>query len=208
MNRLFLAVLIAFGGTPSPQVLDLSQSTYLMDVSCLIRIKVKTAKGYGMAGCSGTFIGRNTVLSAAHCFDDPNVGIWVRGYRGGSHRAKVTRIDFDKDLALLSVIGPAHMNTKRALSVRKGEKVINVGSPFGLEFLVSEGIVATTDVTRRYKGSFIATTGMINPGSSGGGAFNENNELIGVNTMSVGGPFGWNGITLAVDLKTIGEFLK
>ncbi len=47
---------------------------------------------------------------------------------------------------------------------------------------------------------------MCNPGSSGGGAFNESGELIGVNTMIVG-IFGWTGITLTVNTETVNEFL-
>ncbi len=82
-----------------------------------------------------------------------------------------------------------------------------MGSPLIFEFVVSEGVVAAVNFTTRgYGSTYIITTAMINPGSSGGGAFNSKGELIGVNTMSTG-MFGWTGISLAVSLKDIRQLM-
>jgi S1-C subfamily serine protease len=90
-----------------------------------------------------------------------------------------------------------------------GASLIVVGSPFSLEFLVSEGIVALSHrKDHEFHGTYIIHTAMINSGSSGGGLFNPAGELVGVNTMTMGGPFGWNGISMAVDIKTVREFLR
>jgi S1-C subfamily serine protease len=94
-------------------------------------------------------------------------------------------------------------------SPRVGEDVYNVGSPYFLEFLISSGLISAIDLkVKGFMAHYFVSTAMINPGSSGGGAFNEAGELIGVNTMTIGGPFGWAGISLAVDLSTLKEFLR
>ncbi len=210
-----LLVVLAFFFVPQRQSVDITQMQYLMDVSCLIRAKVtvSTPEGpkKGLIGCSGTYIGPDTVLTAAHCFEIKPTAIWVRGPSSdGSHRAHIVKIQFPKDLALLHIDGPEHLYVKLALTnPHKGDKIVNVGSPRSFEFLLSEGIVA--GLRQKVKemglsGTHIITTAMINPGSSGGGAFNDKGELVGVNNLSMG-LFGWTGISLAVDLDTIKAFL-
>lgn len=198
------------------QVLSIEQASGLLEVSVLIHAKqyqinpeTKEVRK-GVIGCSGTYIGEGTILTAAHCFAAPTAPIWVKGYREPVLTARIAKLDFKHDLALLAVVHKkGHKYAKIAQSVRLGEFVVNVGSPFSLQFLLSEGIVAALGVKEReFDSTYTITTAMINPGSSGGGAFNERGELLGVNTMSMGGPFGWAGISMAVDAKTIKEFLK
>lgn len=200
---------------PNIQVLNIKQSDKVLDVSVLIRAKQyslneETLKvRRSMTGCSGTFISGTEVLTAAHCFSQPTTDIWVRGIDRISFRAQLTKLDPEHDLALLKVSGLSnHPYAKLAARSRVGEQVINVGSPSVFEFLVSEGIVAGLHYKdHTFKSTYLITTAMINPGSSGGGAFNAAGEIMGVNTMSVG-LFGWSGISLAVDIESIRGFLK
>lgn len=215
------AVLLAFMFTPHTQVVSVDQASKVLDSSVLIRIKTYNANAEKesdrrrMAGCSGTYVSTSTVLTAAHCFSGTVTDVWVRGVDKKSYPATVLKLDPVRDLALLKV-GKVknHKYARMANDTRVGEKVINVGSPIIFEFLISEGIVSSIDykidgdLSYGGKSRYTVTTAMINSGSSGGGAFNEKGELIGVNTMTIGGFFGWAGISLAVDRKTIKGFIN
>lgn len=211
----FYVTLLSLLFVPRTQTLSVSQTNKVLDVSVLIRAKqyavdpkTRDVKR-GMAGCSGTYVSPTKILTAAHCFSDPTTNIWVRGRDGSSSPAILVKYNDDQDLALLEVKPKKKQRyAKVTTNVRVGEQVINVGSPYFFEFLLSEGIVAAEKVwIKKYKARYLITTAMINPGSSGGGAFNSKGELIGVNTMSIG-LFGWSGISIAVDSYGVTEFLK
>jgi len=216
LNNLFLAFLLSIIGPVHPQVLSVDQIQTVMNSSVLIRIKFIAPNEDGivkshMGGCSGTFVEDNIVLTAAHCVDMERItDIWIRSYDGQSHKAFIVKKDKGHDLALLGILGIQHKPIKLARTVVLGEQVINVGSPYTLQFLLSEGIVSALNVYigKEFKSHYLVTTAMINPGSSGGGAFNKEGELIGVNTMTMGGFMGWAGISLAVSLEDIKEFLQ
>jgi len=63
-----------------------------------------------------------------------------------------------------------------------GEKVVTIGSPQGLANTVSEGIISGI---REFESGtkVIQTSAPVSPGSSGGGLFNENGELIGITSF-------------------------
>jgi len=90
--------------------------------------------------------------------------------------------DPDKDLCLLSapelVAKPARLGRAARLTV--GEPVYAVGAPQGLELSLSEGIVSQL---RGGPPPLIQTTVAISPGSSGGGLFNAEGELVGITTF-------------------------
>ena len=202
--------------TPHTQVVPILLADNVLDVSVVIHMKewVRQSDGtekLGRFGCSGTYVSEDAVLTAAHCFEYPLESVYIRGIDKVSHKVMVKKLDKSHDLALLYVpdLTDDHTYAKLAKKVKIGEQVVSVGSPFSLEFLVSEGTVAQLGVKADdFKSHYIIHTGMINPGSSGGGAFNQDGELMGVNTMSMGGLFGWAGISMAVSTKDIREFLK
>jgi tetratricopeptide (TPR) repeat protein len=90
--------------------------------------------------------------------------------------------DPDKDLCLLTAPGlaakPARLG--RAASLKVGAPVYAVGAPQGLELSLSEGIVSQL---RGGPPPLIQTTVAISPGSSGGGLFNAEGELVGITTF-------------------------
>jgi S1-C subfamily serine protease len=90
--------------------------------------------------------------------------------------------DPDKDLCLLTAPGLAAKPVRlgQAARLKVGEPVYTVGAPQGLELSLSEGIVSQL---RGDPPRIIQTTVAISPGSSGGGLFNAEGELVGITTF-------------------------
>lgn len=179
--------------------------------SVVIHMKWLDHGTWHRGGCSGTYIDERHILSAAHCFEGSDLQLaWSKDDTGQSNLLMLNKIDTKFDLALLTVIGvKKHRYARLGRDTYVGMPVVCVGSPYGLDFMVSQGIIAKLDLKiEQFNAIYILHTAMINPGSSGGGAFDLHGRLVGVNTMSIGSIFGWAGISAAVDLETIREFLK
>lgn len=104
---------------------------------------------------------------------------------------RVVAVDAKNDLGLLSVSGSHLSSTPVAPEDRVaiGERVFAIGSPFGLEHTLTEGIVSAK---RDNSGTHvIQTQAPIAPGSSGGPLFDERGEVIGVNTFMQGAGLGF-----------------
>jgi serine protease Do len=86
-------------------------------------------------------------------------------------------------------------------TLRVGETVLAIGSPYGLSQTVTMGIVSA--VGRANVGiadyeDFIQTDAAINPGNSGGALINVKGELVGINTAIFSTSGGYQGIGFAV----------
>ncbi|RMD63267.1 MAG: PDZ domain-containing protein [Planctomycetota bacterium] len=148
----------------------------------------------------------------------------VQFYDGRVRKASLVGVDPSTDIALLRVgdapdtLFPARRAT--GLPVHQGDRVFAFGSPFGLKFSMSGGIVsglgrnAATgpDSGSRYS-NFIQTDAAINPGNSGGPLVDVNGRVIGMNTAIItseeraaqGGEVTGisGGIGFAIPLETI-----
>ncbi|MBW2429094.1 MAG: DegQ family serine endoprotease [Deltaproteobacteria bacterium] len=117
--------------------------------------------------------------------------------------AEVVGLDPVTDIALIKVDPDKRLYTVRLGSsndLRVGEWVAAIGSPFGLEYTVTAGIVSAKG---RVIGSgpyddFIQTDASINPGNSGGPLINMQGEVVGINTMIIAGGQGI-GFAIPID---------
>jgi S1-C subfamily serine protease len=178
-------------------------------VSVLLHMKSAKKEGRrSYSECSGTYVAPTLILTAAHCFvGEDQEYVWARGIDDSvGYPVHVVRLNGYMDLALLEA-PYAHPYARLGPMPSQGDGVLNVGSPFNFEFVVSEGVVGMVGMRiRGYISHYLVTTAMINPGSSGGGAFDNKGRLIGVNTMLVGF-LGWSGISLAVSVDDVRVFL-
>lgn len=88
-------------------------------------------------------------------------------------------------------------------SLRVGEWVLAIGSPFGLEFSAAAGIVSAKSRSVPSRGStnyvsFIQTDVAINQGNSGGPLFNLQGQVVGINSQILSSTGGSNGISFAI----------
>ena len=108
--------------------------------------------------------------------------ISIKSSNGDVYTA-VSVVDYDlsKDIVLLKVkafdIPFSKMGNSNQVSI--GDDVVIIGSPRGLSQSVSRGIIsAKRDSGDGY--TLFQTDAAVSPGSSGGGMFNSNGELIGI----------------------------
>ena len=132
-----------------------------------------------------------------------------------SYKARVVKIDREKDLALLEVadlpndIKPVSLGNFNDVNI--GETVFAIGHPDDLIWSFSSGMVSQLrpNYKWKYKNSYhfadvIQTQTPINPGNSGGPLFNKNKKLVGVNTFTKEG----ENLNFAISVNNMVEFLK
>ena len=134
------------------------------------------------------------------------------------YRAKVIGSDRRSDLALLKIDAEdlPTIEFADADELRVGEWVLAIGSPFGLDYSVSAGIVSAigrsipTEKGENYV-PFIQTDVAINPGNSGGPLFNLEGEVVGINSQIYSRSGGSIGLSFAIPTSvalTVIEQLK
>ncbi len=119
--------------------------------------------------------------------------------------ATVVGLDEPSDLALLKLEAEAlpFVAFGDSDAVRIGDWVLAIGSPFGLEFSASAGIVSAKGRTVPRRSSynymsFIQTDVAINQGNSGGPLFNLEGQVIGINSRILSSTGGSNGVSFAI----------
>jgi serine protease Do len=121
--------------------------------------------------------------------------------------------DPETDLALIRIETDEPLQAVRfadSASVRVGDPVIAIGSPFGLGGTVTAGIVSAHHRTigaGRYD-DFIQIDAPINRGNSGGPTFNTRGEVIGVNTAIQSPTGGSVGIGFAIPANLVMEVVE
>ncbi|MGE8558922.1 MAG: Do family serine endopeptidase [Acinetobacter sp.] len=129
--------------------------------------------------------------------------------------ATVVGSDARTDVALLKVNGSSfpELRTGNVDRLKVGEPVLAIGSPFGFDYSASAGIVSAK--MRNMMGEtsvpFIQTDVALNPGNSGGPLFNQNGEVVGVNSRIFSGTGGYMGLSFSIPIDVamdVAEQLK
>ncbi|MGD9368703.1 MAG: trypsin-like peptidase domain-containing protein, partial [Desulfobacteraceae bacterium] len=136
---------------------------------------------------SGFIIDRNGyIVTNNHVVAEADE-IKVKLTDGKEFDAEVVGRDSKTDLALIKIKGaeeliPLPLGNSKDLKV--GTWVVAIGSPFGLEQTVTQGIVSAKgrSIGAGPYDDFIQTDASINPGNSGGPLLNLQGEVVGINT--------------------------
>ena len=120
--------------------------------------------------------------------------------------AKVVGSDQQYDVALLK-IDAKNLPVVRlgdSKSLKPGQWVLAIGSPFGLDHSVTAGIVSATGRSNPYADQryvpFIQTDVAINQGNSGGPLLNTRGEVVGINSQIFSASGGYMGISFAIPI--------
>ncbi|MEZ6093160.1 MAG: trypsin-like peptidase domain-containing protein [Pirellulaceae bacterium] len=154
---------------------------------------------------SGYVVTNHHVVNNALVAGVPNA-ITVRLADNFEYPAQLIGSDEESDLAVLKIdapnLIPANWGDSDSLSV--GSMVWAVGSPFGFDQTVTQGIVSGKNrVTETVEGrtqslnrDLLQTDAAVNPGNSGGPLVDTQGNVVGINTSIIGETY--RGISFAV----------
>jgi putative serine protease PepD len=183
---------------------------YERAVKSVVQVNASGSRGGGI-GSGFVVDGSGRILTNNHVIDGAST-ITVRFNTGTELPARVLGRDPAGDLALLQAQIPPEvppLPLADSDQVKPGEVAIAIGSPRGLGYSITAGIVSGIDRTAGAGGGrplsgLIQTDAAINPGNSGGPLLNGRGEVIGINTL---GSTGVQNIGFAVPINAAKRIL-
>jgi serine protease Do len=144
-----------------------------------------------------------TILTNAHVVQDATE-VTVKLTDRREFKAKVLGSDPRTDVAVIKIEakGLPTVTLGSTRSLRVGEWVLAIGSPFGLENTVTAGVVSAKGRTLPDDSfvPFIQTDVAVNPGNSGGPLFNARGEVVGINSQIYSRTGGYQGLSFAIPI--------
>lgn len=160
---------------------------------------------------SGFILSEDGYILTNHHVIDGADEIIVRLVDRREFDAELVGTDARSDLALLKVKSDESLPTVvlgKPREIKVGEWVLAIGSPFGLDYSVSAGIVSakgrslpSPDRSGGNYVPFIQTDVAINPGNSGGPLFNMRGEVVGINSQIYTRSGGSIGLSFAIPIE-------
>jgi tetratricopeptide (TPR) repeat protein len=137
--------------------------------------------GEALGQGSGVVLEDSLVITNCHVVDEAS---HIRAsQRKDTVEAVLVARDGDRDLCLLQLkraLGtPASLGTSADLRI--GHRVYTVGAPVGMELTIGEGILSGFRVFDSSR--YLQTTAPISPGSSGGGLWDAEGNLLGITSF-------------------------
>ena len=153
--------------------------------------KLRDASGNSRGVVFGSAVAITEKLAITNCHVLADAGESIYLGAGGSEdaeQAKLVGANYEADRCVISI---SRMDLHPVPGIRRfealevGETVYAIGNPLKLDRTLSEGLLSGKRETgeRRY----LQTTAPISPGSSGGGLFDAQGNLIGITTFTLKG---------------------
>lgn len=159
-----------------------------------------------MSGGSGVIISPDGYIVTNNHVVENATKLKVKLNDGRTFEAKTIGTDPTTDVALIKIDGNdlPIIPFGSSDSLRLGEWVLAIGSPYELQSTVTAGIVSAKSRTLGVIPSnfsiesFIQTDAAVNPGNSGGALVNTRGELVGINTVIKSPTGSYTGYSFAV----------
>ncbi|HVS06321.1 MAG TPA: trypsin-like peptidase domain-containing protein [Candidatus Dormibacteraeota bacterium] len=181
-------------------------AVYALDSPGVVTITVNL--GNGQAIGSGIVLDtKGDILTNAHVLSGAQQ-IQVAFSDGTTATGTLVGSNTSADLAVIRVSVAAStlhpLTLGSSASVKVGDTVFAIGSPFGLSGSLTEGIVSNLSQSGSAAGSsLIQTDAAINPGNSGGPLVNAQGQVIGINN-SIESPVDGNvGVGFAIPIDQV-----
>jgi len=141
-------------------------------------VMINASSNIGNAQGSGVIISSDgTIVTNYHVIEGAST-ITVNFNDGIEYKGAVYVQDYniDLDLAILKInkVGLRAAVIGDSNTLKQGESIVVIGSPYGLFNSVTEGIISAI------RSEDIQVSAAINHGNSGGGLFNRKGELVGI----------------------------
>lgn len=148
------------------------------------------------------------ILTNSHVVDSADK-ITVRLTDQREFKARVIGADRRTDVALIKIeaAGLPKILQGDPATLKVGEWVLAIGSPFGFDNSVTAGIVSGKGRSLQQENfvPFIQTDVAINPGNSGGPLFNMKGEVVGINSQIYSRSGGYMGLSFAIPIDVAME---
>ncbi len=141
---------------------------------------------------SGFFInGKGYLVTNEHVIsnenNEPSKVIQIITSDQKRHSGELIGYIGELDLAVIKISeNYPPLKLEKSKNVGIGEKVIAIGTPQGLEFSATDGIISATN--RKgfgTLGTYIQTNAQLNPGNSGGPLLNKQGKVVGMNNFKL-----------------------
>ena len=122
---------------------------------------------------------------------------------GGDAKTDLDVIKIDQDGLPVAELGDSD-------ALKVGELAVAIGNPAGLEYMgsvtvgVISGLNRTVTIADGKTMNLVQTDAAINPGNSGGALVNSQGQVIGINTVKMGGN-GFEGLGFAIPINKAKE---
>jgi len=163
------------------------------------------------AGSGFIFESDGYIITNHHVIDGADQ-IIVRLADRREFEAELIGSDPLSDVALLKIDGKNLPVLKQgdSKSLRPGEWVVAIGSPFNFDQSVTAGIVSAKgrSTNQQQYVPFIQTDVAINRGNSGGPLLNMDGEVVGINSWILSNGGGYMGLSFSIPIETAFRAVK
>jgi len=131
----------------------------------------------------------SAIVTNHHVIEAGDASRIVVRQNGQTYKGTVGQLDKENDLALVFIkekLPPMKWASRNGHTVKLGDFVVAIGTPFGQENTVTTGNISHLD------GERIQSTATLNPGNSGGPLLNAFGEVVGVNASKIDTAEGMN----------------
>lgn len=157
----------------------------------VVSVSSGSSLGSGVVFKNGGYIVTNY-----HVIDNNPNGVVIRTYGGDVYQTQYIGSNTQADISVLKIESDLpELDFANDNDIQISNKVIALGSPAGLEFTVTEGIISAK---RTFSGiEYIQTDVSINPGNSGGPLIDQEGNIVGINNFKAAGDFEGLGFAIA-----------
>ena len=217
-NHLIITIFAVTTVSPYPADGKSVKDMFAEVSSSIVVVLTFNADGRKTGQGSGVVVGKNEVVTNCHVVSNARTiavrqAADVRGRETYRMEAELVARNEQRDLCLLSVkelsappaAPPVNFATARSVSI--GEEVYAIGAPQGLDLSLSRGIISQLRGNYgKQSAPIIQTDAAILPGSSGGGLFNQNGELLGITTFKFSGGAS-EGLSFALPVEWVRDLV-